>query len=59
MAKNWIKGAIKKPGALHKALGVKPGKKIPAKKLAIKSTDSPLMKRRKNLAKTLKKMKKK
>lgn len=33
MAKNWIKGAIKKPGALHKALGVKKGEKIPEKKL--------------------------
>jgi hypothetical protein len=25
MAKNWIQGAIKKPGALHKQLGV-PGR---------------------------------
>ena len=31
---NWIKGAIKHPGALHKELGVPEGKKIPAKKLA-------------------------
>lgn len=28
--KDFIKGAIKKPGALHKELGVKMGKKIPA-----------------------------
>ena len=34
MAAGWIKGAIKKPGALHKELGVPEGKKIPAKKLA-------------------------
>lgn len=27
MAENWIKDAIKKPGALRKALGVKKGKK--------------------------------
>lgn len=33
MAKNWIKGAIKHPGALRKSLGVKKGEKIPAKKL--------------------------
>ena len=34
MAKEkWIQGAIKKPGALHKELGVPEGKKIPAKKL--------------------------
>lgn len=31
--KNWIAGAIKKPGALHHELGVKSGHKIPAGKL--------------------------
>ena len=31
--KNWIAGAIKRPGALHRALGVKAGRKIPAGKL--------------------------
>ena len=31
--KDWIKGAIKKPGALRKQLKVKKGKKIPKKKL--------------------------
>ena len=34
MAKKWIQGAIKHPGALHKELGVPEGKKIPGKKLA-------------------------
>ena len=29
----WIQKAIKKPGALRKALGIKKGKKIPKKKL--------------------------
>jgi len=33
MAKNWIQGAIKKPGALHEELHVPKGKKIPAAKL--------------------------
>jgi hypothetical protein len=33
-SKKWIKGAVKKPGALHKELGVPEGKKIPAAKLA-------------------------
>ena len=33
MAKNFIAGAIKKPGALHKELGVPKGEKIPAGKL--------------------------
>ncbi len=32
--KQWIQGAIKKPGALHKQLKVPEGKKIPATKLA-------------------------
>ena len=30
---NWIKGAIKHPGALKKELGVKADEKIPAEKL--------------------------
>lgn len=34
MAKHWMAGAVKHPGALHRALHVKPGTKIPAKKLA-------------------------
>ena len=29
----WIQGAIKKPGALHRALGVPVGTKIPASKI--------------------------
>lgn len=32
--KNFIAGAIKKPGALRSALGAKKGEPIPAKKLA-------------------------
>jgi len=57
--KNWIRGAIKHPGALHRALHVKQGEKIPAKKLKVKASDSPKLKRMKILAKTLKKMRKK
>ena len=52
MAK-WIKSAIKNPNSLRKALGVKEGHAIPAKKLAVKTTDTTLMKKRKTLAKTL------
>jgi hypothetical protein len=33
-SKNFIKGAIKKPGALHSDLGVPQGKKIPPAKIA-------------------------
>ena len=52
----WISSAIKKPGALRMRLGIKAGKKIPAGKLAPKGTDTTLMKRRKALAKTLRKI---
>ena len=51
--KNWIAGAIKHPGALREKLHVPEGKNIPAKKLVVKSSDSPTTKRQKNLAKTL------
>lgn len=54
--KRWIAKAIKKPGALHRSLGVPEGEKIPAKKLATKASDSPTTKRRKALARTLRKM---
>jgi hypothetical protein len=54
---NWIQGAIKHPGALHKALHVPAGEKIPAKKLAKAAHSSnPTMRRRAALAKTLKKL---
>ena len=53
----WIQGAIKHPGALHRQLGVPQGQKIPAKKLAkAAKSDNPTLRRRANLAKTLKKM---
>jgi len=57
--KNWIKGAIKKPGALRKTLGVKKGYKIPARKLnkAAKGTGvSKKTAQRARLAKTLRRM---
>lgn len=52
----WIAGAVKKKGSLHKALGVPKDEKIPMKKLEVKAGDSPKMKNRKQLAKTLKKL---
>lgn len=57
MAKNWIAGAIKKPGALRKELHVKAGSKIPAKKLNAAAKKGGVEGKRANLAKTLKKMK--
>ena len=53
----WISGAIKKPGALRKALGVKEGKNIPAGKLAKAAKAPGKMGQRARLAQTLKKMK--
>lgn len=58
MPKNWIKGAIKHPGALHKELGVAQGKKIPAKKLAAAAKKGGKVGQRARLAETLKKLNK-
>ena len=55
--KNWIKDAIKKPGALRAELGVKEGKTIPAKKLAAAAKKPGKLGQRARLAETLKKMK--
>lgn len=55
-AKNWIKGAIKKPGALRSALGAKAGKPIPAKKLALAAKKGGKIGQRARLAVTLKKL---
>jgi hypothetical protein len=53
-SKHWIQKAIKHPGALHRMLGVKKGKKIPAKRLAAAThSRNPLLARRARLAQTL------
>ena len=54
--KKWIKKAIKKPGALRKALGVKKGEKIPKKKLNAAAKKKGKLGQRARLAKTLAKM---
>lgn len=51
--KNWIANAIKKPGALHRQLGVKAGSKIPKSKLNAAVKKGGLEGKRANLAKTL------
>lgn len=52
---NWISGAIQKPGSLRKALRVPEGETIPAKKLdKAAHSASPTLRKRANLAKTLK-----
>lgn len=58
MASKWIQKAIKKPGALHKQLGVPAGEKIPAAKLEAAAKKGGKLGQRARLAKTLKKMKK-
>lgn len=58
-ANNWIAGATKNKGALHRSLHVPEGEKIPAKKLEKAAhSDNPTLARRANLAKTLKGFKK-
>lgn len=51
---NWIGGAIKHPGALHRELGVPQGQKIPAKKLSAAAKKGGKLGRRARLAQTLK-----
>jgi hypothetical protein len=52
--KNWIKGAIRHPGALRKKLGAKEGKPIPEKKLRAAAKQGGTTGKQANLAITLK-----
>lgn len=54
--KKWIAGAIEKPGALRRSLGVPAGKKIPARRLEAAAHKPGKMGRRARLAQTLKKL---
>ena len=51
--KNWIAGAIGKPGALHRQMGVKQGEKIPKRRLQAAAGKKGLLGRRARLAETL------
>ncbi len=51
---HWIAGAIKKPGTLHRELGVPEGTKIPAAKLNTAAQAGGKLGQRARLAKTLK-----
>ena len=55
--KNWIAGAIKKPGALRKELGAKKGQPIPAGKLAAAAKKPGKLGQRARFAETLRGMK--
>ena len=58
--KKWIAGAVKHKGALHRALKVPEGKKIPAKKIAKAAhSKSPKVRKEVALARTLSKLRKK
>lgn len=56
--KNWIAGATKNKGALHKALGVPEGKKIPDSKIKAAEKKSGKVAKEARLAETLKGFKK-
>jgi hypothetical protein len=53
---HWISSAIKKPGALHRQLGVPQGQKIPAGKLSKAAHAGGTLGERARLAETLKGM---
>ncbi len=57
-AKKFIKGAIKKPGALHEDLGVPQGKKIGAKRIAAAAKKPGKVGQRARFAQTLSKLRK-
>ena len=57
--KDWIKGAVKKPGALHEELGVPKGQKIPASKLAAAAKSGGKLGERARFAQTMAKVRKK
>lgn len=56
MARLNIKKAIKKPGQLHRDLGVPQGQKIPAKKIAAAAKRGGKVGQRARFAQTLKKI---
>ena len=52
---HWIQGAIKRPGALHRALNIPQGQKIPEKKIEkAEHSGNERLRREANLAQTLK-----
>lgn len=53
MAEKFIKEAIKKPGALHKEMGIAADKKIPKKKLDAAAKKGGKLGERARFAKTL------
>ena len=58
MAKDWIAGATKNKGGLHRALGVAAGKKIPAAKVEAAAKRPGKVGKEARLAETLNKLRK-
>ncbi len=56
--KNWIAGATKNKGGLHKSLGIPQGEPIPAKKLASAAQKGGKVGKQARLAETLKGLRK-
>ncbi len=54
--KKFIQGAIKKPGALHKQLGVPQGKTIPKAKIELAAKKGGKLGQRARFAETLEKL---
>jgi hypothetical protein len=59
MTKKWIAGATKHKGALHRALGVPQGEKIPPAKIAKAAKAGGRLGKEAQLAQTLGKLRKK
>lgn len=55
---NFIAGAIKRPGALHRKLGVPQGKKIPKSKIAAAAKNGGLLGKEARFAQVLAKVRK-
>lgn len=58
MARKWIQGAIKRPGQLHRDLGVPQGQKIPLSAIQAAAKRGGKVGARARLALTLRKMRK-
>jgi len=60
MAKNWIAGAIKHKGSLHRSLDVPQNEKIPVSKIKkAEHSKNPKLAKKARLAETLSKLRKK
>lgn len=59
MAKNWISGATKNKGGLHRSLGIPQGKPIPEKRLEAAEKKGGKVGKEARLAETLGKLRKK